>query len=218
MISKLLYLIQEKRLLKSQNSNTLKTFDNNKTIFFHIPKTGGNSIYESLFDKQQWGHRDVSYYKFVFGRKKFNEYFKFCFVRNPFDRLYSAYCFLKNGGMNEIDQHFNSEYLSVYTSFEDFINNGLNKKEIISWTHFKPQYSFVTNKKRKLVVDFVGKLENIENDFNYLKNKLNKKNASLNHLNKSKKNTIKLSESSKKIIKTIYKDDFILFYPELLTS
>jgi hypothetical protein len=216
MISKLLYLFQQRRLLKSKADNALKTFDKNKAIFFHIPKTGGNSIFESLFEKEQWGHRDVTYYRFVFGKKKFDSYFKFCFVRNPYDRLYSAYCFLKKGGMNENDQKFNSSYLSKYSSFEDFIVNGLHKEEIINWVHFKPQSSFILDKKGKLVVNFVGKLENIKPDFNRLKSILNKENATLTHLNKSKKESVELSKSCKKIIKTVYQKDFELFYPKLL--
>ena len=216
MIRKFLYLYQQKRLLKSKKPNALKTFDKNKTIFFHIPKTGGNSIYESLFEKEQWGHRDVAYYRFVFGKKRFNSYFKFCFVRNPYDRLYSAYCFLKKGGMNQGDQDFNSTYLSEYSSFEDFVLNGLHKKEIINWVHFKPQCSFLKNKKGQLEVDFVGKLENIESDFNKLKSLLKKENSILTHLNKSKKETIVVSDSCKKVIETVYQEDFSLFYPELL--
>lgn len=216
MISKFLYLFQQKRLLKSKGPNALKTFEKHKTIFFHIPKTGGNSIFESLFEKEQWGHRDVAYYRFVFGKKKFETYFKFCLVRNPYERLYSAYSFLKKGGMNNNDQAFCSTYLNEYNSFEDFVENGLFKKEVIDWVHFKPQSSFVLNKKGKLAVDFVGKLENIEIDFNRLKTILKKENTTLAHLNKSKKEALVLTDSCKKIIRAAYKEDFELFYPELL--
>lgn len=218
MIGRFIYLLQQKKLLKSKNPNALKTFDKHKTIFFHIPKTGGNSIYESLFSKEQWGHRDVAYYRFVFGKKKFETYFKFCLVRNPYDRLYSAYCFLKKGGMNKNDENFNFEYLSSYNSFEEFIEKGLHKKEIINWVHFKPQHLFIQDKKGNLAVDFVGKLENIENDFNKLKTILDKESAMLTHINKSKKENIILNDFSKNKIKTIYRDDFLLFYPELFTS
>jgi hypothetical protein len=218
MISRLFYLLNQKKLLKSKGSHPLKTFDNHKAIFFHIPKTGGNSIYESLFEKQEWGHRDVFYYKFIFGKKKFENYFKFCFVRNPINRLYSAYSFLKNGGINKQDEKFNQDHLSSFSSFEDFVKNGLHKKEIINWVHFQPQYLFVTDKKSKVVVDFVGKLENIETDFITLKKLLNKKKATLSHLNKGKREKIKISDSSLQVIKKIYKRDFELFYPELLAS
>ena len=87
---------------------------------------------------------------------------------------------------------------------------------MIDWVHFKPQSSFVLNKKGKLAVDFVGKLENIEIDFNRLKTILKKENTTLAHLNKSKKEALVLTDSCKKIIRAAYKEDFELFYPELL--
>ena len=40
----------------------------------------------------------------------------------------------------------------------------------------------------------------------------------VNEVAKFKKDEIELSNSSKHIIETIYKEDFLLFYPELLIS
>lgn len=216
MIRNLLYIYQQKKLLKSKQPNALKLFDKNKIIFFHIPKTGGVSICKSLFENLDFGHRDVKFYKSVFGTKKFNTYYKFCFVRNPYLRLYSAYSFLQKGGMNRIDKNFNEKYLIKYKTFEDFVKNGLLQKEIKNWIHFKPQHSFVTDKNNNLVVDFIGKLETIDKDFLSLKKILNKENCSLLHLNKTEKNPLVLNEEIKKIIVFHYKKDFELFYPELL--
>ncbi len=54
-------------------------------VFIHIPKTGGASIRHGLF------HSD--YEKPVFGQipPDWDVYFKFAFVRNPYDRLVSAW-------------------------------------------------------------------------------------------------------------------------------
>ena len=82
-------------MFKDSESNMLKVFDEKKCIFFHIPKTAGISLVKALFGDLDWGHRDVNYYINVFDKKRFNDYFKFTFVRNPYDRLFSAYSFLK---------------------------------------------------------------------------------------------------------------------------
>ena len=82
-------------MFNDSNDNMLKVFDKKKCIFFHIPKTAGISLVKALFGDLDWGHRDVKYYRNVFNKKKFDSYFKFTFVRNPYDRLFSAYSFLK---------------------------------------------------------------------------------------------------------------------------
>lgn len=216
MISKFLYILRERKLLKSKSDNALKLFNTNQVIFFHIPKTGGNSILKSLYGNIDFGHRDVAYYKAIFGKNKFNSFYKFCVVRNPYERLYSAYSFLKKGGMNKMDKDFNDIYLKKYHSFDDFVKNGLNNKHIKNWIHFKPQHSFILDKNNQICVDFVAKLENIENDFNIIKDKLQIRDVCLSHLNKTKKDPLTMTPEIKQIIQKHYQKDFELFYKNLL--
>ena len=82
---------------KNKNG-TLREFEKMKCIFVHIPKTGGVSIGDALFENGSPGHRDVTRYRKIFGRK-FWSYYKFAFVRNPFTRLISTYEYLKGGGI-----------------------------------------------------------------------------------------------------------------------
>ena len=91
---------------KQDVSPMLSIFEEKKCIFFHIPKTAGISVSTALFGNVKWGHRNVAFYKSHFGEKFFNSLYKFSFVRNPYDRLYSAFTFLKNGGMNNQDLLF----------------------------------------------------------------------------------------------------------------
>lgn len=72
--------------------------DKAKILFFHVPKCAGSSLHSFL--KQKYGDhtpdplppvhhvRVKDYLKYNPGKK---DYFKFCFIRNPFDRLLSAY-------------------------------------------------------------------------------------------------------------------------------
>ena len=99
--------------------------------------------------------------------------YKFCFVRNPYDRLFSAYTFLKEGGINNQDLEFSNSYLQEFANFDEFVFKGLEKEEIMNWVHFKPQYTFVCDENDNIVMDFVGKMENLNADFNTVCKHLN---------------------------------------------
>ena len=195
-------------------SPILSLFLEKKCLFFHIPKTAGISISNSIFGDIKWGHRTVDYYKSYYGDEVFNSLYKFCFVRNPYDRLFSAFNFLKKGGINDLDLNFSNKYLYEYKDFEDFVLRGLEKKEIMNWVHFKPQYTFVCDENNKMVMDFVGKMENLEEDFKYLCKKINAQ-TELKQLNTGSIKKTFYSERIKTIIKIKYQRDFTLFYPDL---
>ena len=75
-----------------------------KFIFIHIPKNAGTSIRNSFningYDKQvvskRYPHSTCSEIKKYCGDEIWNSYYKFSFVRNPFDRLVSFYHFHKS--------------------------------------------------------------------------------------------------------------------------
>ena len=133
--------IKENNFAKKQRYKVLKdgtllnSFNKKKIIFIHIPKTAGVSLVKSIFGNVTLeGHRFVSFYKKVFGNKYFY-FFTFTIVRNPWDRLYSAYKFLEKGGINIHDKNAFETHFSTYKDFEDFVLNGLNKK--IIWKKFE---------------------------------------------------------------------------------
>ena len=92
------------------------------------------------------------------------------------------------------------------------------KPEVLSWVHFKPQKDFICNSDGKVVVDFIGRFEELNRDFNKISEILGYE-SNLGHLNKTKyknkKKNKNINEKTKKIIYETYLDDFILFnYPE----
>ena len=178
------------QLLRKTPANTYRRFDETKSIFIHIPKAGGISIIKSLYGNRAGGigHRTYKHFMFVYGEENFNNYFKFTFVRNPYDRLYSAYTFLKKGGMNEVDKRFNNEILSNYKTFEELVMKGLKDENILNldlWTHFYPQYQFIYSPELELMVDFVGRFENLNEDYEKIREKIGT-GEPLKHLNKTK--------------------------------
>ncbi len=143
-------------------------FDYYKCIFIHIPKTAGRSISKSLFGNYSGGNEKITFYLKKFGRKTVNRYYKFAFVRNPWDRLYSAYNYLTKGGSDENDRLFYKESLSHLENFEDFVIKWLDESKLETTSYyFIPQYRYLSeeSKPEKLLVDFIGRFENIDKDF-----------------------------------------------------
>ena len=108
-----------------------------------------------------------------------DKYFKFTFVRNPWNRLVSAYL---NKFMQSSIKPFTKEVIkSVHEqqgltpdyetsiTFKQFINYLIVTEDEVLNGHWKPQYLFLGNNK----FDFIGKFENLTQDFQYIKQKLN---------------------------------------------
>jgi hypothetical protein len=199
-----------KKEISKQNS-LLSSFLKTKSIFVHIPKTAGVSVVKGLYGEVKGGgHPSAITYRKVF-KNNFKLYFKFCFVRNPYDRLYSAYNFMKKGGLHQTDANWADKHINRFKNFEEFVLNWVNIKNIQKGIHFKPQTYFICNKNGELLVDFVGKMEQIEEDFNYIANKLSVT-TKLEKFNVSNLNKININDvynkKMKEIVYEVYKSDF----------
>jgi len=191
-----------------------------KCIFIHIPKTAGCSITESLFNKPDGlGHIDIHFYKKHLKNENYNNYFKFAFVRNPWDRAVSIYSYLKKGGCgNEFDTDIMERYIKDYETFEEFVlslkNPDTAQGLLAESAHFRPQYTFICEGEKKFMIDFVARFENIEQDFKYITAKLGLKTVELPHSNKSEHNNYReeyKSQETINIIANLYQEDIELF-------
>lgn len=191
---------------------SLKGFDDLKCIFVHIPKNGGVSLNKLLFNNLGGGHCTIKRYSLIFNKREFNAYYKFAIVRNPIDRLRSAYYFLKNGGLHEKDKFWFNNNLVKFANFNDFVENWLTDSNIYSFPHFVPQFEYVIIA-GKIMVDDVFKLENLEKDFQKIRNRL-QINKELIHLNRTMSPQDNLHIYSRKCINKIheiYRRDFEYF-------
>ena len=114
---------------------------NRKILFIHVPKTGGYTISQCLsaaglrMEFEGSKHSPLSSYKNV------DDYYKFAFVRNPFDMLVSRY--FHNLVNRERDKYKN------YGSFAKFIKKAKHK----------PQKKLLVNEAGELAMNFIGKFE-----------------------------------------------------------
>jgi hypothetical protein len=209
-----------KQLRKKTGDYSLKGFDELECIFVHIPKAAGISVNIALFGNYGGGHQTVRGYKRIFGPIVYRRYFSFTFVRNPYERLVSAWNFLNHGGFKNNEHNWAKKHLSGFTSFDEFVREWLNEKTIWSINHFKPQYSFVCDINLTPEVDFIGRVETIEKDFDYVCNKLKIENKlSLHNPGKSDNSNwhdYYTPDSLAKVYK-LYKYDFEIFGYDGLT-
>ena len=172
-----------------------------KCIFVHIPKAAGRSV-ELYFmnrlklDRENAAHREqllltdnddpakgteklshLSAAEYVrcghIPQQDFDTYYKFSFVRNPWSRLVSEYRY--------------RNFLS-HKSFKDF---AMNKLPEPGWgdkyRHVMPQSEMLHDDNGHLLLDFVGKFENLQQDFDHVCKQLGFARSRLLHINSSDK-------------------------------
>lgn len=131
------------------------------------------------------------------------------------DRISSAYQYLKKGGNGTTDLEYSKFLINNYPTLNDYILGYLDKDTIHAFKLTKPQYTFICDHSYNLLVDFVGKFENINDDFAKVSKTLNLK-RQLPHTNKSLVRNPSISEEAKEKIKHLYLIDYQVLYPELL--
>ncbi|WP_416307635.1 sulfotransferase family 2 domain-containing protein [Neptunicella sp. SCSIO 80796] len=167
------------------DANSLHPFDKTRSIFVHIPKCAGISVNHTLYGNLAGGHKTLDQYLRIFEPRLVLSYFKFSIVRNPWDRLVSAYHFLQKGGANNEDRDWFTRHLIQYPTFDSFVRGWLNAKNARSWYHFRPQVDYLLDSSGKVSLDFIGHFENLHDDFAYIAKKLGK-DVTLANSNKSK--------------------------------
>ncbi|MFY4765366.1 sulfotransferase family 2 domain-containing protein [Campylobacter sp. GB48] len=189
--------------------------DKYKCIFIHVPKVAGSSIERVIYQTDRWlvGHVKASDYVKL-DRNKFESYFSFSFVRNPYDRVVSAYHYLKNDSPDPCDIEWGKLNIRDL-EFEEFVlklQDEEFKQKILTKNHFSFQYEYLCDENMNVLVDFIGRFEQLNSDFKKILNILNRKD-SLIHVNKSKHCNYKdyYNCETYKIIREIYKNDFEIF-------
>ena len=142
-------------------------------VFIHIPKAAGTSINEALYgrfmghvhasDVQRWASPQVKALP------------SFAVTRNPWDRLVSAYRFARLGrgiggkvqaGVRRPEQYRTAEF----ATFETFVADWLAARDVERLDGiFQPQWPFVCNSSGNVVVDHLGRVENLDPTIEFIR-------------------------------------------------
>lgn len=173
-----------------------------KFIWFRVPKVASTTLQNIL----KTNHIQSEFYceTFSFNKKKYKKYFKFAFVRNPWDRVVS--CYIQKVKRHLMDFVFEECFDNDFDYFVDF----LDRQDLtIADRHIRLQTALVPFKD----IDFLGRFENFHNDLNEVMNILGihlesipQKNPS-DHLHYSHY----YNERTKQIIARKYKKDIEAF-------
>ena len=187
-----------------------------KYIFIRTAKTASTSILDYLNIHNNDGffnlkypydsnHIPASFIKDNFP-EYFNEYFKFTFVRNPWSRMVSIW--RKNMNYHPNTPDFKN-YVKSIPTFEWMPDKGFNKKSPREvWLHkYNSMYEFTKGS------DFVGRLENIQKDFNIVCDTIGIPQQKLPHKNKSnhKHYTEYYDDETRAIVAKLYAKDIEYF-------
>jgi hypothetical protein len=143
----------------------------------HIGKTGGSSI-EHRFGRRMdapvkeghyfWGkHWKPQKIKKEWGEDRWNEYFKFSFVRNPWDRMVSMFFFRRDY----------RKMISIHTDFEEFTRRFLQQRS--NWKQIAWFQGCLDE------FDFIGRFERLNEDYEYICNQIGAEPTPLPHLLKT---------------------------------
>ncbi len=183
----------------------------NKCVFIHIPKNAGMSI-EHLFIKSlglTWKTRaplllgknshpelgpprlchlraeEYTRYHYL-TQEMFDDYFKFCIVRNPWSRMVSLYKFLR---------------FDRKCDFKTFLFKKFEKK-ISHKKHWfvRPQSDFIYTDNDVLLTNHIIYFEDLQNGFNQVCQKIGMPQTQIPHVNISKKDSSFKHAKSKEIL------------------
>ncbi|MBC2601190.1 sulfotransferase family protein [Puniceicoccus vermicola] len=162
-------------LMRSSGGSVIPNHEK-RYLFFVVPKVACSSWKNVIANDLRLSigctvHKTKFPQVFRVGRK-YDGYFKFGFVRNPFDRLWS--CFnhkihrnedhnsnnYKNGVANELAKYY---CFKGGMSFPDFVEAVCGIPDYFSDQHFRSQHTFLYKGKKPLT-SFVGRFEQIQED------------------------------------------------------
>lgn len=187
--------------------------ETHRFVFVHIPKTGGTSVKQALrstIDADHFARSPET--KHLRAREIFtaephlhgDDYFSFAFVRDPFARLLSYWSY-------KMENPFHPDYVSVVRagSFKQWALDHVARGGT-------SQASFTHDDSGQQLVDFIGRYENLRDDFAMIAERIGCVDRELPHANASHHGLSgeAYDDELRSAVATYWRRDFDLFdYP-----
>lgn len=172
-----------------------------KCLYIGVSKAGNTSIKAVIYSMPDMGdyrnvhkavHQESGRAK-ISSLKDYEDYFKFTFVRNPFDRLVSCYENKLHSDKESVGvtikeliyDRYLMGYLHKDLGFANFAKKVCRIPDKYADRHFVSQTFQMLREDGSLIPDYVGKFENFSEDFEYVREKFDLQ--PLPHYNKTKK-------------------------------
>lgn len=194
-------------------------------IFVATPKTGTHAVRQALreqlgpkdqeqvglFVRKEFafpelarighGHLSLTQIRPFFGADVLDRYFKFAFVRNPFDRFVS-YCAF----MTRRERAFEIDPQGV-------MRHVLFKLRPVQHVHFQPQYTLLTGEDGQLATDMLGRFETMQASYDEICARIGIPSRPLDRVNDSRRGDYRAYYDQPLIdeVAAIYRRDLELF-------
>jgi len=177
-------------------------------LFVKVAKTASTSLISSLpktkTPPNDWpydqNHIPLWYYKdSILKGSSYENFFKFAFVRNPYDRAVSTWKY-----WNKFNQSQGGEALDFKTLLM-LKSDSINKKQFSS--KYSSQYEFTKG------CDFIGRFENLQEDFDTVCNHIGIESKKLPFKNKTSHNHYSeyYNDETRRIVEEKYSKDLTYF-------
>lgn len=202
-----------------------------KCIYVHIPKCAGNSIEyafghdrnrKDILDINEQTYTDISHNTATeikehhTNEEQWSSYFKFAIVRNPFDRLVSSYNFVceKTKYRKFRDNMPFKDFVFRKGVFGNTFSPSIIIKKRDKCCQRMPSHRYIYDENDNLLVDYVGKFENLQKEWDFICKQLKVK-LELGHHNECSPNNKHYrdyyDEETKRFVTEACKKDLEIF-------
>lgn len=139
--------------------------------------------------------------KFNLPSDVYDNYFKFAFVRNPWDWQVSLYEYAR-----QYENHPQRKLMQSFKDFDDYLDWRVSQEKTL-------QKEFVTDDEGNVIVDYIGRFERLEDDFAEICKKAGIE-ASLPQFNKTRSRqsyTQYYSDRTRQLIEDNFREDIEFF-------
>lgn len=190
--------------------------DASGALFIHIPKTAGVSVCSAVYDTDQllghapaigWKHHDPL---------RYSRLLTFSFMREPTNRFFSAFYYLRSGALTQKDNDFAARYLSAFDTPDMLLaamtGNALLRARVMSWVHFTPQSWYLTDQTGAVILDYIGQVEKFDEGMTEVTSRIGKTYTPIHNNSSKRPRALELSAASRDLLGKLYADDFRLYH------